>query len=156
MAQKRNTKTRATVRTTPAYQEQDNSVDSVQAGWGPLKMQMKGEQVIVIFVLLSAVAALGTLLLRVVDSPVEAITDQTKLLSEQHARLVATVDQHQTMNDVQHKALVETQRRIAESLEATVFYLSKEEKERKKYKIEMPDSLRRKLTEESYNQLDRQ
>jgi hypothetical protein len=129
--------------------------DSLQAGWGPMKMHVKGEHVLVIIILLSALGSLGTLFVRMVDSPVlaidKAIEGQIKWQTDEHDKINRTIDQHRIMNDTQHKALVDTQQRIADSLEQQVFYLSKTEKERAQYKIEMPDSLRRKLIDEKYD-----
>ena len=146
------TKTTKRIRASPLP---DPAEDMLQAGWGPMKMRVKGEHVLIIIILLSALGSLGTLFVRMVDSPVvaieSAVTAQTKYQSDEHSKLSATVEQHRIMNDQQHKALVETQQRIADSLEQQVFYLSKSEKERANYKIEMPDSLRHKLVREQYN-----
>jgi len=146
------TKTTKRIRASPLP---DPAEDMLQAGWGPMKMRVKGEHVLIIIILLSALGSLGTLFVRMVDSPVvaieSAVTAQTKYQSDEHNKLSATVEQHRIMNDQQHKALVETQQRIADSLEQQVFYLSKSEKERANYKIEMPDSLRHKLVREQYN-----
>jgi len=135
--------------------DEEPAEDSLQAGWGQMKMRVKGEHVLVIIILLSALGSLGTLFVRMVDSPVvaidKAIADQTKWQTDEHAKLHATVEHHRIINDQQHKALVDTQQRIADSLEQQVFYLSKTEKERTQYKIEMPDSLRRKLIDEKYD-----
>jgi hypothetical protein len=145
------TKNKKRIRASPLP---DPAEDMLQAGWGPMKMRVKGEHVLIIIILLSALGSLGTLFVRMVDSPVvaieSAVTSQTKFQSEEHGKLSATVEQHRVMNDQQHKALIDTQQRIADSLEQQVFYLSKTERERANYKIEMPDSLRHKLIREQY------
>lgn len=129
---------------------QDDS--SVELGWGRWAGKFKGQGTIVIVVLAVALYLLTLLLLRTADAPIAAINDQTVLQSKEHATIGRSITDHREMNERDHAALIRTQERIADSLDEQVFYLSKTEAERANYRIEMPDSLARKLVERGMRQ----
>lgn len=120
--------------------------DEIEAGWGDKLLKIKGMLPIIIVLLAISLYFSGTLLIRMSDTPIKAIMDAQTQMSVDHKYIGSIIADHRTMNAIDHAALVKTQERIADSLDQQVFYLSKTERERGQYQIEMPDSLRKKLT----------
>ena len=120
--------------------------DEIEAGWGDKLLKIKGMLPIIILLLAVSLYFTGTLLIKMSDTPIRAITDAQTQMSVEHKTLSGIISEDRAMNAIDHTALVRTQERIADSLDQQVFYLSKTERERAQYQIEMPDSLRKKLT----------
>lgn len=142
-AQRDSSSTTTTTATTASGQDDQ----SVEIGWGRWVGRFKGNGTIVIVVLAVSLYLLTLLLLRTADAPVNAIEAQTVTQSKEHATIQKNIGDHREMNEREHASLIRTQERIADSLDEQVFYLSKTEAERANYRIEMPDSLSRKLVE---------
>lgn len=126
----------------------------MEVGWGKWAGKFKGQGTIVIVVLAVSLYLITLLLLRTADAPVAAIQAQSAEQTKEHLVIGRSVAEHRDMNEKEHAALIRTQERIADSLDEQVFYLSKTEQERANYRIEMPDSLARKLVERGMRQND--
>lgn len=126
--------------------------ESFSFGLGNWFAKMSGNNVAVVAVLGGSLYFTTLLLLRTTDAPVKAIIAQSDAQSKEHAVISSGVAAHREMNEREHAALLRTQERIADSLDEQVFYLSKTESERANYRIEMPDSLARKLLERGMRQ----
>lgn len=126
--------------------------ETVSFGLGSWFGKMTGNNVTMVAVLGLSLYLLTLLLLRTTDAPVKAIATQSEAQSKEHATISGSVAEHRAMNEREHAALIRTQERIADSLDEQVFYLSKTESERANYRIEMPDSLSRKLVERGMRQ----
>jgi hypothetical protein len=122
-----------------------SSTDSLRFGWGNWFINLCGQNVIMTLIIVTAFVFMGLLLIRSIDTPIHAIQEQTVLQSGEHKIISNDVHEMRSIAKSEHEAILETQERIADSLEEQVFYLSKTEKERARYKIEMPPSLHRKL-----------
>lgn len=145
----RDTSSTTTTTTTTASGQDDQSVE---IGWGRWVGKFKGGGTLVIVVLAVSLYLITLLLLRTADAPVAAIEAQAIMQSKEHVGLQNNIIDHRAMNEREHAALIRTQERIADSLDEQVFYLSKTESERANYRIEMPDSLARKLVERGLQQ----
>lgn len=126
--------------------------ESVSFGIGTWFAKMTGNNVAMVAVMGISLYLLTLLLLRTTDAPVKAIVAQSEAQSKEHQAIASGVAAHREMNEREHAALLRTQERIADSLDEQVFYLSKTEAERANYRIEMPDSLARKLIERGMRQ----
>lgn len=126
--------------------------ESVSFGIGTWFAKMTGNNVAMVAVMGISLYLLTLLLLRTTDAPVKAIVAQSEAQSKEHQAIASGVSAHREMNEREHAALLRTQERIADSLDEQVFYLSKTEAERANYRIEMPDSLARKLIERGIRQ----
>lgn len=126
--------------------------ETVSFGLGNWFAKMTGNNVVMVAVMGASLYLLTLLLLRTTDAPVQAIISQSESQSKEHSAISRSVADHREMNERDHAALIRTQERIADSLDEQVFYLSKTESERANYRIEMPDSLARKLVERGVNQ----
>jgi hypothetical protein len=122
------------------------SEDEIEAGWGDKLLKIKGMLPIIILLLAVSLYFTGTLLIKMSDTPIRAITESQTRTSAEHKELSGIIVEDRVLNAADHTALVKTQERIADSLDQQVFFLSKTERERAQYQIEMPDSLRKKLT----------
>lgn len=127
--------------------------ETVSFGLGSWFAKMTGNNVVMVTIMGFSLYMLTLLLLRTTDAPVKAIATQTDMQSKEHATISGSISDHRAMNEREHAALLRTQERIADSLDEQVFYLSKTESERANYRIEMPDSLSRKLVERGLRQL---
>jgi hypothetical protein len=87
------------------------------------------------------------LLVKQAEMPMQAINNAMNIEIDQHSKLSAIIIEKHADSEREHISMLKMQERIADSLDAQVFYLSKPEKERAQYKIEMPDSLRKKLVD---------
>lgn len=114
-------------------------------------VKIRGVMPMVLIILAGSIYLTSLLLIRTADAPVAAIEKQTIEQSKEHAIISNHITEHRLMNANEHKSLLDTQERIADSLDQQVFYLSKPESERAQYKIEMPDSLRTKLIGKKWN-----
>jgi len=123
--------------------------DEIDAGWGDKILKVRGIVPIVVVLLGVALYFAGTLIVRQAEAPLKSIESVSVITSQQHGNLSGILAEQRAATEREHLALIRTQERIADSLDAQVFYLSKTEKERAKYKIEMPDSLRKKLIQEA-------
>jgi hypothetical protein len=120
-------------------------LDQVDAGWGNKILKIRGIVPIVVIILGVALYFSGTLLIKQADAPIRSIESHSSVTDQQHGALSGILAEQRAQSSREHHDLIKTQERIADSLDAQVFYLSKTERERANYKIEMPDSLRRKL-----------
>jgi hypothetical protein len=119
--------------------------DEIDAGWGDKILKVRGIMPIVVILLAASLWFSGVLLVKQAELPIAAIETHVDTTSVQHGALSGILSEQRAATAKEHLDLLKTQERIADSLDAQVFYLSKTEKERAKYKIEMPDSLRKKL-----------
>ena len=131
----------------PRAEPLSKDTETMQVGWGAWAAKLTGSNVMIVSVLGVLSYFLTLLLLRTADAPVKAISDQTEAQTKEHHAIISSVSEHRQMNEREHASLIQTQERIADSLDEQVFYLSKTEKERANYRIEMPDSLARKLVQ---------
>lgn len=131
----------------PAGPVRGEAQETMQLGWGQWAAKLTGSNVMIVSVLGFLAYFLTLLLLRTADAPVKAITEQSDAQTKEHHAISGSITEHRLMNEREHAALIRTQERIANSLDEQVFYLSKTERERANYKIEMPNSLARKLVE---------
>lgn len=114
--------------------------DEIDAGWGDKILKVRGIMPIVVIMLAASLWFSGVLLVKQAESPIRAIENAEKVFSDQHGKLSSIILENRADSEREHVGLLKMQERIADSLDAQVFYLSKTEKERAKYKIEMPDS----------------
>ena len=139
---------------TPLQSEREGSTDgattdaeSIDAGWGNKIFKVRGVVPLVVMLLGVSLYFAGTLLVTQSTAPTKAIEELKKDIATQHGGLYGMLAEQRAATEREHSALIRTQERIADSLDAQVFYLSKTEKDRAQYKIEMPDSLRKKLVD---------
>lgn len=137
-------------KTPPSARNPDQ--ETVSVGAGNWFAKISGNNVAMVTVMGVSLYLLTLLLLRTTDAPVRAVAAQTEAQSKEHSAIAQDVAGHRAMNEREHAALIRTQERIADSLDEQVFYLSKTEAERANYRIEMPDSLARKLIERGMRQ----
>lgn len=119
--------------------------EAIAARWGDKFLSVRGALPIVVVVLGVALWFAGTLLVKQAETPVQAIETVGGAIGLQHTQLRGILSDQRAETAREHDALVKTQERIADSLNEQVFFLSKTEKERAQYSIEMPESLQRKL-----------
>jgi hypothetical protein len=119
--------------------------ETIAARWGDKFLSVRGALPIVVVVLGAALMFAGWLLVKQTEAPVQAIKSVGSEISSQHGELRNMLSDQRAATAREHEALVKTQERIADSLDEQVFFLSKTEKERARYTIEMPESLQRKL-----------
>jgi hypothetical protein len=125
----------------------ERMIDGIDAGWGNKILKVRGMVPIVVVLLGVSLYFAGTMIVKQTDAPTKAIETLGTGVATQHGQLSGILSEQRAATEREHAALIRTQERIADSLDAQVFYLSKTEKERAQYKIEMPDSLRRKLVD---------
>ena len=123
----------------------------IDAGWGDKILKVRGIMPMLVVLLGASLYFSANLMMREAEAPVKAIAAHVAGTDSQHLSLSNVIQDHRLMNERDHQALIKTQERIADSLDQQVFYLSKTEKERAHYQIELPDSLRKKLVERTHN-----
>jgi len=123
--------------------------DEIDAGWGDKILKVRGIMPIVVILLAASLYFSGVMLVKQAEMPMQAIEAASRIVSDQHGKISSIIIEKRSDSEREHISLLKMQERIADSLDAQVFYLSKTEKERAKYKIEMPDSLRKKLIQEA-------
>ena len=121
--------------------------DEIDAGWGDKILKVRGIMPIVVILLAASLYFSGVLLVKQAEMPMQAINNAMNIEIDQHSKLSAIIIEKHADSEREHISMLKMQERIADSLDAQVFYLSKPEKERAQYKIEMPDSLRKKLVD---------
>ena len=124
-----------------------NEAQDIDFGWGNKILKVRGVVPLVVVIMGGSLFFSGWLLVKQVDAPVKSIEGIAGSMALQHGGLSGVLLEQRAATEREHSALIRTQERIADSLDAQVFYLSKTEKERAQYKIEMPDSLRKKLVD---------
>lgn len=119
-----------------------DDLETMKATWGDKSISLVGLHTIVVMVLVAALTWMGYLLHRSVGGTIEAINvaidNQTKELTAQHDRL--TSELRASFNKMEL-----TQSKVADAMEAQTYLLTKTEAERKLYKLDMPDGLRKRI-----------
>jgi len=124
-----------------------NEAQDIDFGWGNKILKVRGVVPLVVVIMGGSLFFSGWLLLKQTELPTQAIESMGAVINNQHGQISGILSEQRAATEREHSALIRTQERIADSLDAQVFYLSKTEKERAQYKIEMPDSLRKKLVD---------
>ena len=117
----------------------------VKIGWGDKTISIVGLHSLVVAILTVSLVGLGLLLRESVTGSNEAIKGiyaaiekQTEIQANQHAAISEEV------RDAFGKMQV-NQSRVAEMLDAQVYLMTKTDAERKLYKLDMPESLRKRI-----------
>ena len=116
--------------------------DHVRIGWKDYSVSLVGIHTMVVMLLVASLIWLGYLLN-------ESVTGTQKILQE-------SMEKHAQDQMQQHAAIAEDIRRsisrvsngqdkIADAMEAQTYLLTKTDKERQLYKLDMPDSLRKRI-----------
>jgi len=117
-------------------------LDEMQAKWGDKSISLVGLHSIVVLVLVVALTWMGWLLHQSVEGTKEvfkdAIADQTRQIMTEH--MAMSEEFRRGMGRV-----TANQDKIAESMDAQTYLMTKTEAERKLYKMDMPDGLRRRI-----------
>lgn len=125
------------------YQERRSvSPEQVRIGWNDKTVSIVGIHSMVVVVLICALGWMGYLLNRSVEGTISAINTSISEQTEQQ-----TKEHNQITHDLNRNfdVMSNSQNSIAESMEAQTFLLTKTEKERAFYKMEIPDGLRKRL-----------
>lgn len=116
--------------------------DQVRIGWKDYSVSLVGIHTIVVAILVGSLVWLGYLLN-------ESVTGTQKIIQEameKHSREQA--DQHAAIADDIRRNLgrvSQGQEKIADAMEAQTYLMTKTEKERQLYKLDMPESLRKRI-----------
>lgn len=116
--------------------------DQVRIGWKDRNVSIVGLHTIVVAALVAALSWMGYLLNKSVDGTIEAI----KQAVEEHGQ--QQTNEHVAISDEIRRNLgrmAEGQGKIAEAMDAQTYLLTKTDKERQLYKLDMPESLRRRI-----------
>ena len=126
------------------------SMNEMDAGWGRWVLRVRGVQPLLILCFLSVSGTLVYLLTKSIETPISAIHDQTQLQTVEHQHMQQAIETDIALENnnrmKEHQAIEKAQVRIADSLEEQTFLLSLKDAERQKYRLQMPDSMRRKLS----------
>lgn len=121
------------------------SPQQVRVGWGDKTISIVGIHTVVVMILTLALVGMGLLLRESVTGSNDAIKGiyaaiekQTEIQANQHAAISEEV------RDAFGKLQV-NQSKVAEMLDAQVYLMTKTDAERKLYKLDMPESLRRRI-----------
>lgn len=116
--------------------------DQVRIGWKDKTVSIVGIHTTVVIVLVASLGWMGYLLKQSVDGTIAAIhtaiSDQTKQQTIEHDRISSDLDRN-------FSVMSAGQNRIADSMEAQTFLLTKTEKERSFYKMDIPEGLRKRI-----------
>lgn len=116
--------------------------DQVRIGWKDYSVSLVGIHTIVVMILVGSLIWLGYLLN-------ESVSGTQRIIQE-------SMEKHSQEQAKQHEAIAEDIRRnlgrvsigqdkIAEAMEAQTYLMTKTDKERQLYKLDMPDSLRKRI-----------
>lgn len=125
------------------YQERRSvSPEQVRIGWNDKTVSIVGIHSMVVVVLICALGWMGYLLNRSAEGTIQAINTSISEQTEQQ-----TKEHNQITHDLNRNfdVMSNSQSRIAESMEAQTFLLTKTEKERSFYKMDIPEGLRRRI-----------
>lgn len=117
----------------------------VRVGWGDKTISIIGIHTVVVVILALALVAMGFLLRESVNGSNEAITGVysaiEKYTKEQTNQHIAITDE---VRDAFGK-MQANQSRVADAMDAQTYLMTKTDAERKLYKLDMPESLRKRI-----------
>lgn len=117
----------------------------VRIGWGDKTISIVGLHTVVVVILVIALVCMGLLLREAVQGSNEA-TKGVSVALEQYAK--KQEDQHTAIIDEVKAAfgkMQENQSRVADAMDAQTYLMTKTDQERKMYKLDMPESLRKRI-----------
>lgn len=126
-------------------EQQAVSPQQVKIGWGDKTISIVGLHTVVVMILVLALVYMGLLLREAVQGSNDAVRG-----------LSVTIDKLSEIQAQQHVAITEevrdafgkmqvNQSRMADAMDAQTYLMTKTDAERKMYKLDMPDSLRRRI-----------
>jgi hypothetical protein len=107
--------------------------ESISIGWKQKWLTINGTMPILVVLIVGILWFVSQLILRMIDSPIEAI----------HATSVEISREHKLLSE-QHDAILKTQQRIADTLEIQTYLMTKSDAERRSFDLEKPEALKRK------------
>jgi hypothetical protein len=119
-----------------------DALDAMKATWGDKSISLVGLHTIVVLVLVVALTWMGYLLHRSVSGTTEGINLAIDGLTKE------LTNQHTAMNEEVRKSfgrMEMTQNKVADAMDAQTFLMTKTDKERQMYKLDMPDGLRKRI-----------
>jgi hypothetical protein len=118
------------------------ALEEMKAQWGDKSISLVGLHTIVVGVLCIALTWMGYLLYESVSGTTKAINtaieNQTKELTSQHVAIKEDMARSFGKLEV-------TQGKVADAMESQTFLLTKTDAERKLYKLDMPEGLRKRI-----------
>jgi hypothetical protein len=118
------------------------ALEEMKAQWGDKSISLVGLHTIVVGVLCIALTWMGYLLYESVSGTTKAINtaieNQTKELTNQHVAIKEDMARSFGKLEV-------TQGKVADAMESQTFLLTKTDAERKLYKLDMPEGLRKRI-----------
>lgn len=107
--------------------------DSISIGWKQKWLKINGMLPMVVVLFAVLLWFVSQLILRMIDSPIEALHVVETDISREHKVL-----------SEQHDAILKTQQRIADTLEIQTYLMTKSDAERRSFDLEKPEALKRK------------